>query len=189
MNDCPYPPVPPVDATLEQGEFAERADETMYLLRRITLNMAGDSRWLSKQHWLTMPQFLVLNGLRRLGTASNRQLSLAVGLSPATVSVILHRMEARALVARLRNATDRRLVQISLTQAGLDVLSRAMPDLHARIIERFAVLDEQQQVRIVEALRDITRIMSLPGVPRQRSDDASTEILPAPETPDRQSDD
>jgi len=49
-------------------------------------------------------------------------------VTSAAIAQRLNRLEERQLVTRTRDAKDARGKQVTLTQAGLDLINRALPD-------------------------------------------------------------
>jgi len=73
---------------------------------------------------ITMTQLSVLHRLRG-GPQTVGRLGAEVGLSPASVTRLVDRLEKRALVARSRDAEDRRRVDVRLTAQGERVLGES----------------------------------------------------------------
>jgi DNA-binding MarR family transcriptional regulator len=111
---------------------------------------------------VTLPQLVVLTAIRRLGEVTSSRVSEAVSLSPATVTTILDKLEARGLVERYRNEQDRRVVHSRLTAAGTKLLDAAPAFLHERFVSRFAVLAEARKAEIVAAIEDVAEMMGVP---------------------------
>jgi DNA-binding MarR family transcriptional regulator len=85
---------------------------------------------------LTLTQVSVLRQLRA-GPQTAGRLGHAVGLSPASLSHLVDRLERRGLVSRRREAEDRRVVEVCLEPAGESLLSEIKPlrgsDLHRAV--------------------------------------------------------
>lgn len=112
----PHPPALPLDLARHTG----------FLVRRT--QQAHLAVWAQEVGTgLTNVQFGVLNVLRRLGRASQRELCDALDLDRSTVAGLVARLEARGLVARVRAADDRRRNVVALTPDGEDVLRATAP--------------------------------------------------------------
>jgi len=74
---------------------------------------------------LTHPQYLVMLALWEHGPLSVRRLSDLLALEPATVSPLLKRLEALGYVTRERSASDERVLEVALTEAGRELRSYA----------------------------------------------------------------
>jgi len=74
---------------------------------------------------LTYPQYLVLVGLWEHETCSVKELGGMLHLDSGTLSPLLKRLEGMGLIIRQRRASDERIVDISLTDAGWNLRERA----------------------------------------------------------------
>jgi MarR family transcriptional regulator, organic hydroperoxide resistance regulator len=81
---------------------------------------------LWKSAGITLAQLAALRQLRD-GPVSAGQLGRQIGLSPASTTHLVDRLEARDLVARSRRQDDRRAVDVRLTPAGRQVLDESRP--------------------------------------------------------------
>jgi MarR family transcriptional regulator, transcriptional regulator for hemolysin len=66
----------------------------------------------------TLPVWLILLNLKIRKPANQRELAAAVGVREATLTHHLNAMDARGLVTRVRDAANRRVQVVTLTQAG-----------------------------------------------------------------------
>jgi DNA-binding MarR family transcriptional regulator len=74
---------------------------------------------------LTHPQYLVMLALWQQDPRSVKELGSALQLEPATLSPLLKRLEASGLIDRRRSAADERRLDVTLTEAGRALRSRA----------------------------------------------------------------
>jgi MarR family transcriptional regulator for hemolysin len=66
----------------------------------------------------TLPVWLVLLNLKICKPANQRELAEAVGVREATLTHHLNTMDARGLITRTRDAANRRVQIVTLTEAG-----------------------------------------------------------------------
>ena len=66
----------------------------------------------------TLPVWLILLNLKLRKPANQRELAEAVGVREATLTHHLNAMDARGLVTRTRDAANRRVHVVALTEAG-----------------------------------------------------------------------
>ena len=85
---------------------------------------------------LSFAQYSLLFGLGEAGELSVRELALAADLAPATVTQMLDSLEAAGLVERVRSQRDRRVVLISLTERGAELVADAPRALRAALARR-----------------------------------------------------
>lgn len=142
--------------------MTEAEHRVLAAIRRIVHAVDRHSKTIEKASGLTLPQLVVLAAVRAQGEVTSARLSAAVSLSPATVTVILDKLEARGLIERYRNLEDRRVVHSRLTPAAADVLARAPGFLHERFVRRFAQLPVSRQEAMLVALEEVAGLMGAP---------------------------
>lgn len=128
-----------------------RADETLIALRRVLRALDTNDRAIARASGLTNAQMLVLHALSDTGHEMPRDIARRLGVSQATVSALIDRLEARALVRRERRQADRRMVWVILTDAGRAQLDAAPDPLHDRFIRRFEGLADWEQALLMAA--------------------------------------
>jgi MarR family transcriptional regulator for hemolysin len=72
----------------------------------------------------TLPVWLILLNLKIRKPANQRELAEAVGVREATLTHHLNAMDARGLVTRTRDAANRRVQVVALTEAGEAAFTR-----------------------------------------------------------------
>jgi DNA-binding MarR family transcriptional regulator len=73
------------------------------------------------------------------------------------ITRLLDRLERRGLIARTRDARDRRVVTANITRGGIDVLvglDRPVADLHARQLSHLGNRSLEQLIDLLEKARD-----------------------------------
>ncbi|MBN2495048.1 MAG: MarR family transcriptional regulator [Deltaproteobacteria bacterium] len=128
-------------------------------LRRITRAIDLYSKQLASRYQLTGPQLVCLRTLSQLGEITPSQLATQICLSQATVSGILDRLERRKLVTRERDPSDKRRVNLQLTEEGKGLVESAPAPLHQRFAERLSKLPLEQQAEIDQILQRIVGMM------------------------------
>ncbi|MCU1441950.1 MAG: MarR family transcriptional regulator [Cryobacterium sp.] len=91
---------------------------------------------------LTHPQYLALLALWDRSPRSVRELGQELQLEPATLSPLLKRLETAGLVTRQRSVTDERVLDISLTDAGVALRDQAAT-IPPKVIERLGMSVEE----------------------------------------------
>ena len=87
---------------------------------------------------LTEQQWRVMRSLSEVEAISNQQLSDRCVLHPASLSRILPNLESEGLVARRASESDRRHLQVYLTEKGRNLVETLIPEndrLFAAIVE------------------------------------------------------
>jgi DNA-binding MarR family transcriptional regulator len=111
-------------------------DVAARLQQFIRLHRPGGPRspgWLA--HDLTFSQVRVLFLLRDEGPVAMSRLAAALGVTAATASGVIERLERHGLVARRHRADDRRVVECALADEG-ERLLREMAGAHVDALRR-----------------------------------------------------
>ncbi|HEV3410581.1 MAG TPA: MarR family transcriptional regulator, partial [Chthoniobacterales bacterium] len=75
-----------------------------------------ETQWLLSRH-----QASILDHLDEIDGITLNDLARHMGVTPATMSLAIDRLEKKGYVIRLRDTVDRRRVQLRLTSAGVRV--------------------------------------------------------------------
>jgi DNA-binding MarR family transcriptional regulator len=102
-------------------------DDTLQGLDQAVSELLGAERRLRGR----LKGDLTINHIRALawlsrndGAGTPGEISRETDLNPASVTGMLDQLEAQGMIARERSRTDRRVVQVTLTPAGGEVLDR-----------------------------------------------------------------
>ena len=103
---------------------------------------------------LTLTQLRVLGQLRE-HPLTIHQIVQALGLSAASMTRILDRLEERRLVSRRRTSEDRRRVEIALEPAGRELMMQLRPFQGSPIEQALQAMTPDERLRLAEALRKL----------------------------------
>ncbi len=118
--------------------------------------------WIVAQD-LTFGQLRVVFWLARNGPASMSQVAQWLGVSLATVTGIVERVERHGLVARRHRDDDRRIVECVLTDAGRALVAEIDGVRLDAMRQTIGVLDEDE---LADLDRLLTRIIERSREPR-----------------------
>ncbi|MDA7424792.1 MarR family winged helix-turn-helix transcriptional regulator [Thalassococcus lentus] len=127
-----------------------------YISERVSQRLSAD---YGKSHGLTVAEWRILVNLQRLGTASVRDIQVFTNLEKSRVSRAVTRMEKAGLVAKQAGTDDARLVEIGLSEKGIDTLNKVLPsaiEVEHRLI---ADLTEAQRETFFEVIEKFHRIL------------------------------
>lgn len=85
-----------------------------------------------------------------------RQIALEGGFSKATLTGVLSTLEGRGWLARSRSASDGRLVEVSLTDAGRALMTELFPAFNVQEQHIAGPIDPARRDELAEMLRLIT---------------------------------
>jgi DNA-binding MarR family transcriptional regulator len=141
---------------------AERADALEQLGRSFKGVMGAVRRLRGRETHrpgeLSFAQYSLLFGLGDGGELSVRELALAADLAPATVTQMLDSLEAVGLVERVRSQRDRRVVLISLTGRGAELVATRRARFEPLWREALAEFDEDELLiaaSVLDRLREM----------------------------------
>lgn len=102
---------------------------------------------------LTSRQFAALAKLAAVGPTSQNALGRLTAMDNATISGVLGRLEERGLVQRRAQPGDRRLLEVSLTPAGSDLVAGCLAAAGQISAQTLAPLAPEEQRLLLELLR------------------------------------
>ena len=109
---------------------------------------------------LTPPQFYVLATIGYAGGLPFSEIGEKMMVTVSNLTGIVDRLEEKKLVARERDARDRRVVRVMLTDKGLKVYRNTIPVFEKSIAQFFSPLNKNQQKELAGLLRKLIRITS-----------------------------
>ncbi len=98
------------------------------------------SREYSETYGLSIPEWRVMAHLSRSAKVSVRDIHINANLEKPRVSRAVAKLEKSGLVEKIVNDTDHRLVELSLTNEGWNVLNSFLPqalELEQRLLSTF----------------------------------------------------
>lgn len=101
---------------------------------------------------LTAPQFATLARLYERGALSQNLLGRLVAMEPANIRDVVLRLKKRRLVATRRDPTDKRLILIDLTAAGVALVEQLIPIETACTAKTLAALTAAQRKQLYDLL-------------------------------------
>jgi DNA-binding MarR family transcriptional regulator len=155
-------PTPPAGALSgpAEAEAALTAVEAARRVARLFPEVYRRYHWANRVQGADLPvtrrALEVLQHLSASGPLTVGELAEHLGLRRNSVSELLQRLEAKGLVARIRDERDERRVLAWLTDPGRDVVSRVgqvlAPDLIAQVMATLSPEERATVVRGVELL-------------------------------------
>lgn len=103
---------------------------------------------------------LSLTQLRVLGILRDRrprmtELAAFLGLDKSTMSGLIDRAERRGLLARGKNPDDKRVVDVFITPAGLELTRRLYDEVQDALAPATGRLDPQQRCQLAQLLEPV----------------------------------
>jgi MarR family 2-MHQ and catechol resistance regulon transcriptional repressor len=104
---------------------------------------------------LTPSQFGAPETLYHLGPLCQGEISTKLLKSTGNMTLVLDNLEKLDLVQRERDADDRRMVVVSLTEAGRELINRVLPGHVAAIVVEMRVLTPAEQETLGQLCRKL----------------------------------
>jgi len=142
--------------TKYQGTVEEmRALDTYIKLQRAAETVISRTTAHLSDYSLTTSQFAILEALYHLGTLSQRVLAEKLLKSTGNISIVLKNMEKHGLVERTRDPEDNRLMRVSITAAGRDLIEGIMDSHVAGIVVEMAILSAVEQIELARLCKKL----------------------------------
>lgn len=119
--------------------------DTFIKLTRATESVVAKLPMQLAAHDLTLGQLAVLEALLHLGSMCQRDLGKKLLRSNPNVTLVLDNLAKRGLVVRERSEADRRMINVSLTKRGRELIERVLPDHVACITALMSHLTPDEQ--------------------------------------------
>ncbi|MFT4677695.1 MAG: DNA-binding MarR family transcriptional regulator [Patiriisocius sp.] len=152
-------------------------DEILVALRQITRAIDLYSKRLQRDTGLTTSQLLVLQAIDRLDKPTPGAVAREIVLSQATVTNLLDRLQKSDYVERLKIGTDKRTVNLVLTDQGQSILASAPELLQTEFLNRYRSLENWEQQMLAASLGRIATMMNAEDI------DASPILTPGEVNP------
>jgi len=104
---------------------------------------------------LTFSQFAVLEALYHLGHMTQGEISMKVLKSGSNMTTVIDNLERDGLVRRERDAKDRRVIHVHLTEQGKGKIEAVFPNHVAALVEEFSVLSANEQETLGELCKKL----------------------------------
>lgn len=104
---------------------------------------------------LTASQFGVLETLYHLGDLTQHDLGAKLLKSGGNITLVIDNLEKRGLVERKRCQVDRRLVYVSLTPSGRELIAEVFPQHLTSIVQVMSVLNIEELVQLGSLCRKL----------------------------------
>jgi MarR family transcriptional regulator, 2-MHQ and catechol-resistance regulon repressor len=115
---------------------------------------------LQKDFGLTESQFAILEAVYHLGPLQQGELCRKILRSGSNVTTVVDNLERDGLVRRERDADDRRIQVVHLTDAGRELLQRALPVHVQRVRAQMEALEPDELRELGRLCRKLGRAVA-----------------------------
>lgn len=126
-------------------------------LRDIASTIKKNGRIILKKYEITSPQFIALQWIMEKETLTIGDLSNKIGLAFSTTTDLIDRLERKALVKRVQDIQDRRVVHIHMLDKGKEIINEVIKqrqDYLGVVLEKFSTDEVVHLNELLHALDD-----------------------------------
>jgi DNA-binding MarR family transcriptional regulator len=121
------------------------AARTLYLIKRIETEVTDQMNKALSDFGITLSQFIVLNFVNDNQTdLSSAQLSRRFKMTPQSMNETVSLLQSKELIIKNADVENRRILRISLTEKGLDILTQCNNAIDDVEKELFSTLSESE---------------------------------------------
>ncbi|QPM91077.1 MarR family winged helix-turn-helix transcriptional regulator [Pseudooceanicola algae] len=137
----------------------DRTDISLIALRRILRATELFGKELAQAAGLSPVQFRVLQLVAGQGMSTPKAISVQMGVTQATVTALLDKLEKQGMVTRQRSQVDRRQMNVQVTEKGHLTLEQAPDPLQQRYVRKFEAMKDWEQSQIIAALERVAEML------------------------------
>ncbi len=145
----------------------DRTDNSLIALRRILRATELYGRDLARDAGLTAVQLRVLQIVAEKGHCTPTHIATRMGVSQATISVLIKKLEGYGFLERHKSLSDRRQTDLEVTKAGLAKVDVAPDALQQRYVAQFEELPDWEQSMIVAVLERVAGMLDASDIPAE----------------------
>lgn len=141
-------------------EYVEGYVERIQTAIANTMRKLGPEIMRHKELGLTGPQFHLMQLIARAGPCNITHLAEQMEVKPSAITFMVDRLVHSGFVSRLNDEHDRRVVLISMTEKGREVLNEAQRRANRVIVRYFSRLEPNELEFLVAVLDKLANIAS-----------------------------
>lgn len=134
-------------------------------LRRVFYALTEKSRKVEHETGLTGSQLWVVKTLDETPPLKVTELARRMYLHPATMVGLLDRLELKGLVQRIRSDKDRRVVHVTITDQGRELVRNSPEVAQGLLVKGLEPLSEKRVAVISDGLEHIVTILGIQEEP------------------------
>ena len=146
----------------QDSALRQQAEEILATVRALWRDLLRNPYADAEQHGMTGPQITVMACLVSKGPMTLTELSRSLGMSHSSASGIVDRLQARGLLRRTEDATDRRRTSIQVTEAVQRYVHELEAGPSGRLVEALGNATPAQRAAITKGLELLSRFLGSP---------------------------
>ncbi|MFZ7092919.1 MarR family winged helix-turn-helix transcriptional regulator [Primorskyibacter sp. 2E233] len=137
----------------------DRTDESLVAIRRIMRATELYGRRLAHEAGLTAVQLRVLQIVAEKGHATPTEIATRMGVTQATISALIKKLEKLGVLERKRSEVDRRQTNLQITDLGREKVKGAPDALQQRYVKQFEAMEDWEQSMMVAILEKVAAML------------------------------
>jgi DNA-binding MarR family transcriptional regulator len=135
--------------------------EIIFLIRKLMQGSEIYTKELNKRYNVSAAQLNCLLVLYEHGSMPLSRIAELIFVKSSTLTGVVDRLEEKGLVQRMRNAKDRRVINIELTPSGKKLAKNAPPPIQKRILDGLERLPQREIDKIIDALTKLSEMLDV----------------------------
>lgn len=141
------------------AKVKDRTKLALTAMRKILRKTELNSKHLMRETGLTPSQLIFMQLLEDEHEQTAGFIAGRMGITQATTTALLQKLEAQGMIQRRRGETDRRQVWLSLSEAGQKALTIAPDGVHAQFHAQFVALADWEQAMLIASLERVAAML------------------------------
>ncbi|MBD9389152.1 winged helix-turn-helix transcriptional regulator [Rhizobium sp. CG4] len=137
----------------------DRTKLALTAIRKILRASELNSKELMLETGLTPSQLIFMQVLDGQGEQTAGYVAAHMGITQATATALLKKLEAIGMIHRRRGERDRRQALLSITDHGQKILAKAPNAVHAEFQKHFSRLKDWEQMTLVASLERVADML------------------------------
>jgi DNA-binding MarR family transcriptional regulator len=122
---------------------------------RIMVNILAESLMHVGEEQITVPQFRILDMIHNL-TDKPTEIARMLDVSPPSISFLLEKLEEKGLIERNLSTSDRRRIELALTEKGIGLVRRVNTYRKKYLKKVLQHMDESSRSQLESSLASFT---------------------------------
>lgn len=128
-------------------------------MRKILRTTDRNSKALLQATGLTPSQLILMQVLEEHGEQTAGDVAARMGITQATTTVLIQKLESQGMVFRRKGDVDKRQSWLSLTGKGTHALTITPDGAHSRFHREFSALQDWEQLMVLAALERVSAML------------------------------
>jgi DNA-binding MarR family transcriptional regulator len=141
---------------MKKPDIAVDIEEGVLAASRIMVNILAESLVHEGFDGMTVPQFRILDMIYNL-TNKPSEIARMLDVSPPAITFLLERLEEKGLLRRAFSTSDRRRIELELTEEGSELVKRVNASRKRHIRRILSGMSEAERSQLDSSLKAFSR--------------------------------